>query len=62
MDEPSYHLKANLLPQAEPWSAAGSASGLGLAGSYPPNRGQVCSVQLPCFDVAAAGVSSAYRS
>ena len=43
MDEPSYYHNANLLPQAEPWSAAGSASGLGLAGSYPPNRGQVCS-------------------
>ena len=63
MDEPSCYLRANLLPQAEPWSAAGSASGLGLAGSYPPNRGQVCSMRLPCFvDGAAAGSNSACRS
>ena len=54
MDEPSYHLNANLLPQAEPWSAVGSASGLGLAGSYPPNRGQVCSKQLLCIIDGAA--------
>lgn len=49
MEEPSDYLNANLLPQAEPWSVAGSASGLGMGGSYPPNRGQVCSMQLPSF-------------